>query len=375
MRHPRLLRARRSARRRVAAAGGPSARRPRSLASRGPAPRAHRDRDLLGCVPASCRSSRRPAARPLRRSGARTTPCTRASTDRCCAPRPRAGWPALGCADSRAWARARCARSSRASPRARRLQFSADDVGAGDAPLATNGSGGDAVEAVAVLLGRHLGDDRQRARRCGRRRSPRRSRSGRGRSRGRTDRRRRRRAPRPARGSRPPPRRRRSCPTARFGRRAGRWPRRRTPDRARRCRASRAPSALILAHPGSAEPERAQLDPVRPERVALDHVGAGPHVVLVHPRPTTSGWVRFDSSNHRLMNTPRATNIVPIAPSHTRTRRSSSSRNGGFWAWLPAVGASHTSNVIAALSIASKPARDVETYGTGPPSRSCSENR
>ena len=43
---------------------------------------------------------------------------------------------------------------------------------------------------------------------------------------------------------------------------------------------------------------------------------------------TRSGCVRLSDSKHRLMKMPLPYSIVPIAPSHTRTRSSSASRNG-----------------------------------------------
>ena len=78
----------------------------------------------------------------------------------------------------------------------------------------------------------------------------------------------------------PPPRRRRSCPTARCGCRAGRSRRRRTPVRARRAGRS-APLQVDRVDP-LGQPERAELDAVGAERVGLDDVRAGAHVGLVH---------------------------------------------------------------------------------------------
>ena len=86
---------------------------------------------------------------------------------------------------------------------------------------------------------------------------------------------------RPVRGSTPAPRRRRPCPRARCGCRAGRWRRPRTPGRARRCPRDLRALGVDRLHL-VAEAEAGQLDAVGAERVGLDDVRAGLHVLGVH---------------------------------------------------------------------------------------------
>ena len=157
------------------------------------------------------------------------------------------GLPALGCADScepghgfhaldRVEHRRRIRRRSSRRPT--------------DAPRASSSgvkrSGGVPSSVWPSSSGRHLRDDRLVGHGADRRRSRRRSRSGRGTSRARTDRRRRptQRLP-PARGSISAPRRRRSCPRLDADARAGRSrPRRRSARGPRAARSSR-PCALM----------------------------------------------------------------------------------------------------------------------------------
>ena len=79
-----------------------------------------------------------------------------------------------------------------------------------------------------------------------------------------------------------PLRRRRSCPTARRGRRADRSRRPRTCPVAGHARARAARRRRLMASHPLAQAERAQLDPIGAERVGLDDVGAGAQVFRMH---------------------------------------------------------------------------------------------
>ena len=73
-----------------------------------------------------------------------------------------------------------------------------------------------------------------------------------------------------------------------------------------------------------AEAEGAQLDAVGAERVGLDDVGAGAHVLAGAPRATRSGCVRFSASKQRLMKTPLRVEHRPhraVADEHALVER------------------------------------------------------
>ena len=70
-----------------------------------------------------------------------------------------------------------------------------------------------------------------------------------------------------------------------------------------------------------------QLVAVGAEGVGLDDVGARPAGTPGGSPRTRAGLERFSSSKQRLMKTPRAYSIVPIAPSQRRTESRRRSRN------------------------------------------------
>ena len=238
------------------------------------------------------------------------------------------GWPAFGCADSLHASSTRAIRSIVSSIGAGpTLQFTPMTVAPRRSSSGANVSGGVPSRRVAVLLGRHLRDDRQVAdaahgvdrradlvqvaerledeqvdaalerapRACSRKYSSRLVDAGL--------------APRLDADAERPDR------AGDVGLVARRVPR----DAAR-------PGSVDRVQPVG-QAERAELDPVGAERVGLDDVGAGAHVRLVH----LGDQIRLREVQlveERLMKMPFAYSIVPIAPSQTRTRSSSASRNG-----------------------------------------------
>ena len=103
------------------------------------------------------------------------------------------------------------------------------------------------------------------------------------------------RAPRPARGSTLRPRRRRACPRARCGSRAGRWRRPRTPDRAPPGAAIRAPATLMSCS-CSARPKAASFSRLAP-KVLVSSTSAPARTYSRCTPATRSGSRRFSASN------------------------------------------------------------------------------
>ena len=214
------------------------------------------------------------------------------------------GLPALGCADSLQLGDRRHPLDRVEHRRRADRAVDADDRRAAPLELGREPLGRRAVERVAVLLGRHLRDDRQ----------IRHAAHG-------VDRRADlvqiaerledeqidaavERAPAPARGSTRAPRRRRSCPTARCGCRAGRSRRRRRPARRAACRAMRAPCALIACS-WSARPNDPSLIRLAPN-VLVSTMSAPARTYSWCTSATRSGCVRFSASKLLLMKTPLA---------------------------------------------------------------------
>ncbi len=94
------------------------------------------------------------------------------------------------------------------------------------------------------------------------------------------------------------------------------------------CAASRASrtAARLISRNFSAMPNAARRGRLAP-KVFVSRISAPAFTYSWWICRTMSGAERLNSSKQRLMNTPREYNIVPMAPSATRTRRESWSRN------------------------------------------------